>query len=369
MKKKILSLTLAALMLTGCGKTENIHEDTTPYFYNIGFRDYGYGGTYTIWGANQQTVYLDYATMENTPLCAVPNCTHTTTSCLAAQAKDPVIVNDYIYYFVHNENMKETTDGLRFEMNSKLMKASLDNSETEVVCQFTDAIPRENDPLMVIGSKLYFIGYDPDVQLDEYGGASWGTCGGFDYLCSIDLSSGAYSNYGLICYVEDEYPAADNSSRAYMSGAYNGKIYITYSFMKEPYDPMNDPDSTPEFTFYNFEFDLETEEYSESEYPPALCAEEGVYAWLDDEGDKLHIIKDGEEHVLDYVYFANRAKILNGKLFAGSSWVELSDMTVHYYSEQRGGTAMAYYDGCYIMGLDNNSNEKLTEEELLALEK
>lgn len=368
MKKKLLSLTLAAVMLTACGKAGNSPEDMTPHFYNIGFRDQSVGGTYTTYGANQMTLYLDYATMEKTALCAVPNCNHTTTSCLAAQAKDPVMVGDYIYYFVHNEDMKETSDGPRFEMNSKLMKASLDNSETEEVCKFADAIPRENDALAVIGNKLYFIGYDPDVQVDEYGGASWGSGGGFDYLCSVDLGSGAYTNYGLICYVEDEYPAANNSSRAYLSGADNDKIYITYSFTKEAYDPMNDPDTLPEFTFYSFEFDLETEEYTESELPAALFAGEGVYAWLDDEGDKLHVIKDGEEHVLDYVYFSNRAYKLNGKLFLGGGWVDLSDMSVHYFDEQRGGVAMAYYDGCYIMGFGDNSYEKLTEEELLALE-
>lgn len=358
-------------MLTACGKTENTPEDTTPHFYGLNLRDYGEGGTYTTRGANPMTFYLDYATMEKTALCAVPNCNHTTTSCLAAQAQNAVIAGDYVYYFIHNEDMKETSEGPRFVIDSRFMRASLDNSETELVCQFADAIPRDEDTLAVVGNKLYFIGYDPDVQVDEYGASSRKSGGGFDYLCSIDLSSGAYKNYGLICYVEDEYPGADQSSRAYLTAADNGKIYITYSFSKERYDPINSPDKIPEWTHYNFEFDIETEEYSESELPPALCAKDGVYAWLDDKGGKLHIIKDGEEHVLDFPNYLNAANVLNGKLFLGESWVDLSDMTLHYIESQGlSYAAEAYFDGCFIMSCNGtNTYEKLTEEELLAIEK
>lgn len=369
MKKKFLLIALASLMLTACGKSETSPTDTTPRFYDMGFRSYDDGGAYTAFGSDKKTIYIDYGTMEKTVLCAVPNCSHTTTSCLGAQAKDPVIFGNSIYFFTHTEGMKEYPEGARFEMKSRLMKASIDNSETETVCEFSDAIPRDDDPFVVVGNKLYFIGFDPDVEADEYGGASWSYGGGFDYLCSVDLITGSYTNYGIICYVEDEYPAADKSSRARITGADNGKIYITYEFTKELFDSINNPDDSPEWTFYNFEFDLENETYYESELPAALCAADGIYAWLDDDDDKLHIIKDSEEHVLDYERYTGAATLLNDKLFVSGGWVELSDMIIHYFADQESSRqARAYYDNCYIMTYGNYSFEKLTEDELLALE-
>lgn len=248
-------------------------------------------------------------------------------------------------------------------MASRLMRASLDNSEAEVICEFSDAIPRNEETLVTANGKLFFIGYDPDVEVDEYGASSVKNGGGLEYLCSIDLTSGDYSNYGLICYVEDEYPAADKSSSAYISGVDNGKIYITYSFTKELSDPVNDP---PEWTFYNFEFDLETGQYTESALPAVLCAAEGVCAWYD---GKLHVMKNGDEHIIDCAYFISHATILNDKLFVNGGWVELPDMTMHYFDEKHEGySVIAYYDGCYILTYGNYSFEKLTEEELLSLE-
>lgn len=335
-------------------------SDASHYFYNFGTRDCGIGAVY----ADSNTMLLDYDTMQKVPLCAVPNCNHIGSDCLANMAKYPVIYNNDVYFFTHTEGMEETKDGPKFVMHSVLKKASLDSSEVEDICEFTDAIPRNEETILIYKNKLYFEAYDPDIEADPYGGASWGSGGGIDYLCSIDLAEKKYKNYGSICYVEDKYPAADNSSHAYITGFYNGKIYIDYIFTKEMFDPLVNT-GEPEWTYYNLEFDPETEQYTESDLPTAVYASGNVYSYLDEKNSKLHIIKNGEDNAIDYEYYTNSAAILNNKLFVNGGWVDISDMSMHYL--EPGYQGIAYYDGCYILQKEGNKFEKLTEEELRAL--
>ena len=323
MKKSVCAFVFAAVMATGCSyHSEDTNKaDTKEHntkVYGSGCRDFETGGVFTATGTPNKTVYIDYGTMKKSALCAVPNCTHSSSSCLAAQAYYPVIYKNCVYFFTHNESVKDTPDGPELSMDSKLKKAYLDSSETEVECSFTDSVPRNSEAMVIIGDKLYFSAYDPDATPDEYGSLSYKTGGGYEYLCSIDLDSGEYRNYGSICYVEDEYPAADNSSHSFISGAADGKIFITYGFKKD--------NASKDFTYYSFEFDTKTEKYSRSSLPALLCAEGNVYAWLDIEAQTLHIQEAGKQYEVKYTSYSNSAKILGDKLFLAGGWVSLDDM-------------------------------------------
>ena len=368
MKKTVLSLLLAgAIALTACGGSVPADtKDAKSHFYAY---DCETGATYsTMTGYNQKTYFLDFASMKVSPLCAVPNCNHNGADCLSRAAEYPVIYDGDMYFFHSEYGIEETKKGREFKMDSEFKKAALDNSEIQTMCEFTDAIPRNEDTMVICGHKLYFIAYDPDVEIDAYGGSTVKSGGGHDFLCSVDLGTFEYRNYGSICYVEDEYPAADNSSSAHISGISGGKIYISYEFMKEFADPQND--IVHEWTYYSFVFDTETEQYSESELPAAMYADDELYCWLDDKGDKLHVIVGGTDTALDYANYSNTAQHFGNRLFVAGAWVDLTDMTVHYLSDEyRNYSAVAFFDGDYIMREGNTTFVKLTEDELLALEK
>ncbi|MBE6862933.1 MAG: hypothetical protein E7497_08600, partial [Ruminococcus sp.] len=167
MKKRILSVILSALMLTATGcsnKKENTNAEkkASPIFIAYNSVHYNNG---VVFGRDTAT-FLDFESMEKAPLCAVPNCTHDNSSCLAeVVGRVPVFYNDYIYFFTSNNgDVRTTPEGYEFFIESKLMRASLESSETEVVCEFTDCAPtppNQGYPGYVLyGNELYFTGDD-----------------------------------------------------------------------------------------------------------------------------------------------------------------------------------------------------------------
>lgn len=371
MKKAFLSFILAgALALTACGGSlPDEPEDEKAQFYAYYCRDCGECATYTLGNyRSQTTMFLDYESMKTAPLCAVPNCNHQDSDCLAKNAEYPIICGGDIYFFRSKYGVEETKKGREFRMHSEFKKATLDNSEIQTMCEFTDAIPRIEDTMVIYGRKLFFIAYDPDVEIDAYGGSTIKSGGGHDFLCSVDLDKFEYKNYGSICYVEDEYPAADNSSSAHITGFGDGKIYIGYEFMKDFADPQNGV--VPEWTRYSFVFNTETEQYSESSLPAAIFADDELYCWLDDYNDELHIIMNDKENVVSYDSYTNSAHHLRDKLFVANGWVELSDMSMHYMSDEfRDSSAVASFGEYFILRKSDDSFIRLTEDELLKLEK
>lgn len=354
--KTLLLLLLAASMLTGCAKSSNINDRSDdhgePHFYGSNARAYGDGLTYSAGGISY---CLDLGTMEKIPLCARPNCSHTSSDCLAKTAGFGLIYDSYVYYFTEYHGMKERKDGKPyFEMDSKLMRASLDSSETEIVSSFTDSIPRSEETLVIDDDVLYFIAYDPEPEIDDAGGVSYTNGQGSAYLCSVDLDTGGYTNYGGFCR-EKDYDGR-KSSRAYITGISNGKIFIDYSFMQRKGE---------DFSRIGFEFDVDTKEYTKSELPSAIYADNEVYVWLDDADDELHVVTNGKDNVISYVNYSNSGTVFNNKLFVAGNWIDLSDMTMHRLAANK--SVVAYYNGSYITN-ENNRFEKLTEKELLALD-
>ncbi|MBQ7002817.1 MAG: hypothetical protein IJN57_02450 [Oscillospiraceae bacterium] len=383
-RKFFFPLLLTLLFLTGCsdetipatseekfGVNEEIINETSNSNKKLQYikhnADYYENGV--VFG-NDTAMFLDYDTMEKAPLCAAPNCTHNNSSCLAnTVGTTPIMYNDSIYYFDSIAGVNETPDGREFYIDSKLMKATLDSSETEIVCEFTDCSPPiVNAHYLLADNILYFVGDDMCPIEDEYGGISYSNVGGTHFLCSINLDTGKYENYGSIYDEDKEFEMAVASSGANITGYYEGKMYLQYLFMKE--DPVVLGIAPEEnWTRVNFEFDLESKELTESELPAAIFMDEDTYVYVDN-NRKLTTIIDGTEKydIPHFNLMSMNASVFNNKIFFTDKWFELTNLTEHNYGEYEGYEVVGYHDDCYIL-IKGGKTAKLTEEELLALDK
>lgn len=372
-KTKLLSIVCTlSLLFTACGsKTENSRnqsDSSEPVYIHSSRNCYDDGMIYY----NNKAMYYDYATGESTPLCAKPNCSHTVSGCVANIVGEcPVMYNDYLYFFNSVQDIKETGDSREFYIDSKLCRVSLDSSEVETVAEFTDSAPHECDGCVIYNNELYFTASDMNPQTDDYGMIYSSTSGGEHYICGINLKTGEYTNYGIIYDGDKQYEAASHSSSPMISGFYDGKIYINYSFCKEA---MTGDESAQEnfdprdyFTLLCFEFDPETKEIKESSLSYSAYADKDSYVYYDSQKDKSVVIDKGKTYEFDCDVEIN-ASFINNKLFNfhEQSWYDLSDMPEHSMGEYGEYHVVDYYDKdkSYILTDYNGKIIKLTEEEL-----
>ena len=372
MKKIIAISVLCLLVLTGCKNTNNKEKisDNTPQFISSIASYYKNGAAFS---NNQSMLFLDFDTMKCSPLCALPNCTHISSSCLSQMiGEESIFYNDYIYFFTSNNgNVKVTPDGNEFYIESKLMKASLDSSETEIVCEFTDCAPIQKYGGYVLNdNELYFVGDDLCPTGNKDTGYSQGTSGGYHFLCSINLDTGEYTNHGSIYDGDKQYAGAAYSSGGDISGIYKNTMYLEYAFAKEYNDSENgSSDYKERFTYLSFEFDFETKTWKESELPYSRYMNNNTYTYYDFENDLFNVIYKDKELIIPSEHEIVNCSEFNGKLFMPSEgkWYDLSDCSEHSMGEYEGYNVIAYHDNSYILR-DNGLTAKITEEELLALE-
>ena len=315
----------------------------------------------------EKAMFLDFDTMEKAPLCTIPNCTHKNSNCLANMVgENPVIYNENIYYFNSIAGVNVTSDGKQeFYINSKLMKATLNSSEIETVVSFTECMPNTPSYYVLKENELFFTGNDMCPTEDEYGVINYSTVGGTHFLCSINLDTGKYTNYGSIYDEDKKYKMADSSSGANITGIYDNKMYIQYVFMKEnPKDLGISPEEN--WTHVNFEFDFSTKKFTKSSLPYAVYMDNDTYVYLDNETDTTVVIDNNEKYIVPhYDFTSSSAKVIKNKIFFSDSWYDLTDLSEHTYGEFDGYEVIAYYDNNYIL-LNDELTAKISEEELLA---
>lgn len=383
MKKRIPSLLVTAAILAGCSsdkKAENAADKVTVFSSMGG--TYEKGLIYCFDSLEQPTRFLDYASLETTPLCAMPNCTHITSTCLAKQVGvNPIMYGEHIYYFQSNHGYEETADGHQFFMKTTLWKANLETSETEVVAEFNDCVPDEwNSDHVLIGNTLWFIGNDMNYSSEDVMDDSWKPSSdtpGAHFMCSIDLETGEYNNYGSVsdAYLESPYWSSGNSAK--LKGVYKGKLQIEIQYnlgaQQNGYDYFND-DPDEYFEFRNVEFDMVTKTAAETDrfFPVNVGENYYIGADLKPNGvSDLYVLYDGNEFVIEDEDF--NVFVLNGKLFTLTSenWYDLTDFSEHPIPEvlkENGFIRAAYHDGSYIFLNNKHEPVSLTEDELLALE-
>ena len=371
MKSKIKSLSLVCvlLLIVGCNEQKDFDKSSEILFFQVKSIEYNNGCVYN----EKPAKYLDFETLESSPLCAVPNCTHKDSKCLANMVGDtPVFYNNYIYFFESNYGaVRETQNGREFYIDSKLKKASLDSSEIEIVCEFSDCAPEKSYAGITLkGNEIYFTGNNLNPKKSEYGDYGWGNSGGYHYLCSINLDTGEYKNYGSIYDGDKEYEGADYSSCANITGTYNDKMYIRYSFIKDNDAFQNGGNPDELYEHINFEFDFDRKEWKEAELPFSWYMNNDTYTYYDALSKEEHIIYKGNEKIFPNDNAHIQLKEFNGKLFLTDEgkFYDLNTMVEYNMGEYSEYQIMGYSNGNYIL---KNSKKavKITEEELLSFDK
>lgn len=377
LKRNLVILTALCIILTGCSNKIEYRENNPKNTKNNSMQyisEYSYYKNGTAYTIGDSKVFLDFDIMERAPLCAVPNCTHTTSSCLAKNIGEhykPVFYDNHVYYFVSNGGaVKETSDGPEFYIDSKLMKASLDSSSTEVVCEFHDCVPRESGRYVLYDNELFFVGDNRGATLDDYGNYNWGSSGGDFFLCSINLDTKKYKNYGSIYEKDKEYEGSKYSRSSNIYGIYNNKMYISHAFVK---NQSIEPTSDEYWTYVNFEFDFETRTWKESDLPSSPYMNSDFYSYYDAETENIKVLYQEKEYEFELgmdmqEFRTSRCSELNGKVFFPSigKWYDLTDMSEHSMGEYEEYDAVAYYNESYIL-VNGVKTVKLSEKELLGL--
>ncbi len=377
--KKIAYYAIAMLFaLSSCNsknETKNILIESNDNIFVAEYADNYKNGR--IIGGNSEgntdapSMYVDYNTMEKTILCSKPNCTHKNSECPAKViGTAPILTENNICFFDCSYGVVEKKSGKReLEINSKLCKLSLDTSEIETIVEFNDCVPDNSRGFVLNDNKIYFTGDDLDPTSDEYGGIFYSNIGGTHYLCSIDLKTGEYTNYGSIYDDDKKFEGAKSSSSARILGIYDSKLIINYEFSK-----TNDDAVYGNFTELVFEFDFDSNQWTLSDIPNMpIFVDYDTIVYYDNDIDRCIIIDNGERTELD-TGKVTLASIQNNKLFIRDDlnnfalkWYDLSDMSKHHVKGYDGYMPVSIYNDSYILTRGNNT-AKLTEEELLALE-
>lgn len=250
------------------------------------------------------------------------------------------------------------------------MKASLNSSEVETVCEFTDCVPREAGKYVLYENLLYFVGDDRAATLNDVGGYGWSSSGGEMFLCSINLGTNEYTNYGSIYDGDKEYEGSKYSRSSNIYGIYDGKMYISHAFVK---DQSLDPMSDDYYTYVNFEFDFKTKTWKESNLPSSPYMNDDFYSYYDMDDKTVKVLYMEKEYEFDLglnfqEFRSSGCSELNGKVFFPSvgKWYDLSDSSEHSMGEYAEYDAVAYYDKSYVF-MKGSKSVKLSAEDLTGL--
>lgn len=371
MKKVLISLItiLAFLQLFSCKKKDNTLPTNSENMIYIDTLKNNYKeGRIIIANSSSQVMYLDYNTMKKTFVCAKPNCSHNNSECVAKIiGKTPLLVEDGIYFFRYKNGINELKNGEREHyINSKLCHMSFNSSEVTELTEFTDCAPRDYDGILLYNNKMYFIGDDLNPVSDDYGNIRTSNVGGNHFLCSIDLSTNKYTNYGSVYDKSLLNETAKNDNSAIMKGIYDSKIYIAYSYCDD-YDNLGE-DGMPLVKNIMLEFDPETEELKQVDLPKPLNYLTGdSYIYYDNQKEKTVILTKDKKIECD-VKFERFVSFFNNKLFGDNIWYDITDGSIHNFdSDYLDYWVIDYYDGYYIMGV-GEITKKVSEEELLLWE-
>lgn len=300
MKKmlSILLISLIAMGITSCDKTEN--NDSWKIVSSFVLTEKDKNGMFICNDESNsgQLCFLDFNSMEKSPVCDKPSCNHQNeTECSAyGKCNHPFMYNDKLYYFERSDFYQ---DGEYYYMDSQLWQSDINGSNEKKIAEFKKHEIYDYDRVLIDGNMMYMaLSIRPrnkDFEDQEMT---------MEFI-SFDLESKETKNYGEI---EKGYSAG-----AWISGKWDNKIIFNTSNSKDnrPYmekisefakkNGLSEEDAfaqyVDEYDNKNCEFDIDKKVLKNNELNEPSAITENCYFYAD--GETTKYIKNNKINELD----------------------------------------------------------------------
>lgn len=373
-KKSILVLTiimLATMISCNNKKEDEYSENMTESFNNYYYVRMDDG---IIYRKGNTAMLLDCESMNSTLLCNVPNCSHTTSSCLLEMLKSddqlPMIYNGAAYFFTNSNKLVEHDGKNTLELSFSLKKYDFEACELSNVVSLDNFNVNSAGGCYLIGSEYYFTTNIGNPSYDELGNVISYNSGGGGNLLSINLDSGKVTDYGQIFDYEalkKEYPSVQNSLTMYLMGKIENKLYIGINYIKNINNIENNL-----WSGQNFTFDINTKKIEKLDDYFSMCTMNGYHTFYDNEQNKKISVQDvntGEIYEGPDITSWNAMTIFDDKVWHDNSMCfDIKTGEEIKISSNNDGIVIAEYNDSYIfMGSDEKGKttfEKLSKSEI-----
>lgn len=298
-----LSLVMTLSLCTACSNNEDTDKSNNQYLRWDLITD-----NYYLYSADgSKTEYLDFDTMNTDVYCSIPNCTHSSLSCMSNwfNGKMPIIYQNSVYYFVDGNEEDYDSDGDGREddikIESKIMKYDIEQETKEVFALWEGTTGETYLGAYVYNNSLYFIGESPYCEFADLPGSETpDPIPRQTLLYKLNLDTGEIKEF-------DEFYSDFKSKIAYMTkgmvlmGESDGKLWFSYSYIedesKNDYtidDRMADKSlGIDSYTYLCFSLNLENDEIclEDEEAPESII--DGYRCHTEDDGTAV-IYKDGK---------------------------------------------------------------------------
>ena len=317
MKRILFFVILFTLLLTGCtnNKEYSIKAPSNRIISSL-HNTYQNGIVYT---DNNILCFLDYDSFRGVPLCNKPNCLHNDSSCIAQTAKvkgstPSLVYRDNIYYFTSSSNIIEGRDGksTNYNIECDLNKINLHTGYIEKVCSISDMEATTSSQIVYINGTMYFIANNGSIQT-ESGAWYYFSSGGKQHLCSINLDTNEFYDYGQI---NDNEKIASTlfsigeavfgiNGQVIIDGFFDNQLFMHYYYADNSEIVYNNLDCSVNdehsiFHIQNVIFDIKSKEFhNDSNSSNVICTNDNYCILWDSIQNKYIARTNNNEIILD----------------------------------------------------------------------
>ena len=315
--KKVVSIIIGMSMLlslTSCSSKNDEYKIKSKELNVISALSNSYenGLIYTSGGICN---FYDYASDTSIPLCLKPNCTHNDKECISkilstsgCGTEHAVIYEDNIYFFTETESIEGEGKDTSYNIQSVLHKCNLKSGEITDVLDISDLNCISSVNMVLNNDTIYFTASNGAYQFED---GTWLNAGfGKQYLCSVNLTDKNFENYGL---VNDNEFASNNviitensinavSDQVIISGVYNDKIYLYYSYVEDRniiVDAIENNNYNIDWKYEVKEFDLNAKKLNTVHEAQPICLNNNWYV-TENKSDKKVIATDRSGNPVEF---------------------------------------------------------------------
>lgn len=315
--KKVVSIIIGMSMLlslTSCSSKNDEYKIKSKELNVISALSNSYenGLIYTSGGICN---FYDYASDTSIPLCLKPNCTHNDKECISkilstsgCGTEHAVIYEDNIYFFTETESIEGEGKDTSYNIQSVLHKCNLKSGEITDVLDISDLNCISSVNMVLNNDTIYFTASNGAYQFED---GTWLNAGfGKQYLCSVNLTDKSFENYGL---VNDNEFASNNviitensinavSDQVIISGVYNDKIYLYYSYVEDRniiVDAIENNNYNIDWKYEVKEFDLNAKKLNTVHEAQPICLNNNWYV-TENKSDKKVIATDRSGNPVEF---------------------------------------------------------------------